>query len=396
MKFTCFLHRGASKLLSSVYPLSHHSVIYIHVPFCKSRCIYCDFYSTTQTLSLREQYVHALCQELHARRSYLPSAPIQSIYFGGGTPSQLTLPEIERILQAIHTDFEVSAEAEITFEANPDDIEAGFVRQLRALGFNRMSLGVQSFDDGLLQMLNRRHTAAKACEAVRTIVGEGIDNVSIDLIYGLPGQTLQHFQSDLDQAFRLPVKHLSSYALSVEEGTALYRKLEKGELTLPDEDLFLAEYKALMQAADAHGFRHYEISNFGLPGYESRHNSGYWLGTPYLGCGPGAHSFDGTNRRYNTANLAQYVKSAGQPSHEDEILTPEEHFNEWVMISLRTSRGLEMDSIEKRFGKSVLEQLIQTALPHIEHHLLEEKDGFLRLTREGIFVSDDVMSDFML
>ena len=345
-------------------------MIYIHVPFCKSRCIYCDFYSTTQTPAIRSRYVRTLCAELQARVGYLSDSEVHTLYFGGGTPSQLSLFEIEQIMQSIRANYQVAPDAEITFEANPDDITVQFVRGLRQLGFNRMSLGVQSFDDKVLRMLNRRHTAAKAYEAVETIVAEGIPNVSIDLIYGLPAQTLDDFRRDLKRAFSLPVRHLSSYALSVEENTLLHRKVQRGELQLPDEELFLQEYTALMEAADAYGFSHYEISNFALPGYESRHNSGYWYGIPYLGCGPGAHSFDGVNRRYNLPDLLQYIDHPACPLHENESLTPDEHFNEFVMISLRTSRGLSLEQVKTRFGADRLNETLLIARDHIAHNRL--------------------------
>ena len=371
-------------------------MIYIHVPFCKSKCIYCDFYSTVQNPVLQTRYVRALCQELKNRRDYLPNCEIHSIYFGGGTPSMLNLVEIETVMKCIRQQYKVNLKAEITFEANPDDITPELVRALIELGFNRVSLGVQTFDDKLLRMLNRRHTSQKACEAVYTLVHEGITNVSIDLIYGLPHQTLEGFQTDLTRAFTLPITHLSSYALSVEENTVLFQKIKRGELQLPDEDLFLKEYTALMNEAEAHKFEHYEISNFALPGYESRHNSGYWLGTPYLGCGPGAHSFDGKNRWYNLPNLFKYVQMSSIPPHEVEILNCEERFNEFIMVSLRTRRGINLQKIEDRFGTVFLRHTIQIAASAIKKGLLENCNGFLKLTRNGIFVSDDIMSDFMM
>lgn len=372
-------------------------MIYIHVPFCKSRCIYCDFYSTTQTADWRAKYVHALCNEIHLRKDYLPSGPLRSIYLGGGTPSQLSLSEIASIMDCIRANFEIGEDTEITLEGNPDDITSAMVRNLREMGFNRMSLGVQSFNDQILHVLNRRHTAERAVEAVHTIVDEGIENVSIDLIYGLPGQTLTDFTKDLNQAMSLPIRHLSSYALSIEEGTVLARKIESGELCQADEELFLQQYNALLDITAVHGYNHYEISNFALPAYESRHNSGYWAGIPYLGCGPGAHSFDGKNRRYNLGNLQRYIESGEgmDVPHEMEYLTENEHVNEFIMESLRTKKGLSLTILEKNFGTEVLMQVQKTAQSYIDQGLMETVSGNVRLTRSGIFISDSIMSDFM-
>ena len=307
------------------------SMIYLHVPFCTSRCIYCDFYSTTQSATVRHEYVNAACAELANRKSYLADRHIQSIYFGGGTPSQLQIKEIAILLDSINKHYDIDTNAEITLEANPDDVTPDFAHNLRNLGFNRVSLGVQSFNDQILKMLNRRHDAATAQKAVHTLQQAGLDNISIDLIYGLPTQLLQDFSLDLQKAFSLPIKHLSTYALSIEQGTLLQRKIQSNELAETDEDTFIAEYEIMMQQAHAHGFEHYEISNFALPGFESRHNSGYWNNTPYLGIGPGAHSFNGTDeRQYNEPNLGKYISAAGLPPHTIEHLTLSDQFDEQV------------------------------------------------------------------
>lgn len=371
-------------------------MIYIHVPFCKSRCIYCDFYSTIQSEDIRRKYVECICKELKNRKEYLPSLNIDTIYFGGGTPSQLTIHELHTIMSCIFHEFEVNSNAEITLEANPDDITPEFVREILHMGFNRMSLGVQSFNDDTLRLLNRRHSSEAAVKSVETIVDNGIENVSIDLIYGLPKQSFEDFYHDLQRAFCLPIKHLSSYALSVEEGTALHRKIETEELYLPDEDLFLKEYQALLDMAALKGFYHYEISNFALPGYQSRHNSGYWIGKPYLGCGPGAHSYDGQNRYSNVPDLLRYINEPGNPPHEIEILDTNEHFNEFVMESLRMSSGINLHKLESQYGSDSLKRVLAISVKHIKNGLLENTNGFLRLTRKGIFISNDIMSDFMM
>ena len=372
------------------------SMIYLHVPFCTSRCIYCDFYSTTQSATVRHEYVNAACAELANRTSYLADRHIQSIYFGGGTPSQLQIKEIAILLDSINKHYDIDTNAEITLEANPDDVTPDFAHNLRNLGFNRVSLGVQSFNDRILKMLNRRHDAATAQDAVHTLQQAGLDNISIDLIYGLPTQLLQDFSSDLQKAFSLPIKHLSTYALSIEQGTLLQRKIQSNELAETDEDTFIAEYEIMMQQAHAHGFEHYEISNFALPGFESRHNSGYWNNTPYLGIGPGAHSFNGTDeRQYNEPNLGKYISAAGLPPHTIEHLTLSDQFDEQVFTSLRTRKGLSLKTMEKRFDKAWLEDLKRAAQKHISSGNLTFNDYTLCLTRKCIMTSNDIISDLM-
>lgn len=370
-------------------------MLYLHIPFCQSRCIYCDFYSTTQTPRVRSEFVDALCRELEARVGEMEGREVPTVYFGGGTPSQLGFDEIAQIMQTIRRHYRLAPEAELTFEANPDDITPELVAELRRLGFNRVSLGVQSFDDELLSLIRRRHSAVGAVRAVEMLVAGGLTNVSIDLIYGLPGQTLEGFRQDLVQAFSLPIKHLSSYALSVEEGTVLSCKVKSGELQLADEELSLGAYNALIDAAAAAGFEHYEISNFCLPGFHSRHNSAYWDGTPYLGLGPGAHSFDSRDRRFNLPDLKAYIASPGFPPHELERLTDEERFNELVFTALRTHRGLLLRAVEASYGTAVVSRLLCEAEPHLKAGRLERQGDILRLTRAGLFVSDDVMSDLM-
>lgn len=371
-------------------------MLYIHIPFCKSRCIYCDFYSTTCGAAEREAFVAALCGELRARRAYLPGGTgLGTVYLGGGTPSQLSAEELGRVMACVRETYEILPGAELTIEANPDDVSPSFVSLLRTLGFNRVSLGVQTFDDNLLRLLHRRHTAGGARRAVRLLAEGRIENLSIDLIYGLPGQGAARFRRDLEEALALPVKHLSAYALTVEEGTALEKMVRDGRAAVADEELFLEEYGMLMDAAAAAGFEHYEISNFALPGYRSRHNSAYWDGTPYLGCGPGAHSYDGRSRRRNLPDLAAYLRSPGSPPYEEEQLSRGERFDEKVFTSLRTSAGLDLAAVEEEYGGEWLAGLLRAAAPHLAAGRLVQAGGRLRLTRRGLFVSDGVMSDLM-
>ncbi len=373
-------------------------MVYIHVPFCQSRCVYCDFYSTVSGNDVRKAYVAAACEELKQRRGELSGREVQSVYFGGGTPSLLQPEEIAALLQSVRVHYALSSDAEITLEANPDDITSAFVDRLAALGVNRMSLGVQSFNDDTLRFLRRRHDARQAVRAVETIVGGGISNVSIDLIYGLPGQTTEVWAENLRTAFSLPVTHLSSYALSVESGTPLAKLVEREEVELVDEEMFFSQYEMLMNECLKHGFRHYEVSNFAKAGFESRHNSGYWNGKPYVGIGPGAHSFDGGNaRRMNAADLSAYTLSQGCPPHEMEHLTLKEQFNEAVYTALRTAEGVSLPALRKRFPAEWCDRLLRTAVQHLQTGAMEDgADRCLRISRSGLFLSDRIMSDFML
>ena len=377
--------------------MSPSFALYIHVPFCEKRCIYCDFYSTTSGSEVRQRYVEALCRELITQRELMGAGEVKSIYFGGGTPSQLSIGELAQIFQTIRLHYTVNPQAEITFEANPDDVTNERVGAWQQLGINRVSLGVQTFDDDLLTVLRRRHTAAQAREAVRALTEGGLTNVSIDLIYGLPLQSLARFTQDLAEAFALPITHLSSYALSVEDGTSLSRMVARGELTPADDELCLACYEALMDAASQAGFTHYEISNFAREGYHSRHNTAYWDGTPYLGCGPGAHSYDGKDRRwYNLPHLANYLQSPGTPPQEVETLSVDEQYDDLLFTALRTRRGLSLQTVAYRFGIHRLDYLRRQAERQLAVGNLEEENGVYRLTRKGIFISDTIISDLMV
>ena len=373
-------------------------MIYLHVPFCARRCIYCDFYSTTLSEEVRKQYVKAAQRELKERVSYLPSSHIRTIYLGGGTPSQLSTEEIASLLDCIRAYYNVASDAEITLECNPDDITQAFAQTIKEIGINRVSLGVQSFDDEILHLLNRRHDAREAEEAVRTLYENDLKNISIDLIYGLPRQDVASFSTDLSKAFSLPIKHLSSYALSVEKGTALAKRIEEKALEVASEETFVKEYTLLMEQAEKHGFIHYEISNFALQGFESKHNSGYWDGTPYLGIGPGAHSFDGTDRRYNLPQLLDYIQQSEQGifPHQTELLKDYERYNEWIFTSLRTSKGLSLQHTERRYGHEGLNYLLKNAQPHISSGRIIKEDNHLKIARDSIMVSDDIISDLMM
>lgn len=370
--------------------------LYLHIPFCQRRCVYCDFYSTTLGAADRGRYVDALCRELAGRADEAAGRRLASVYMGGGTPSQLAPAELERLLHTVWAVYEVTPDAEVTLEANPDDLTPDYVAALAALPVNRVSLGVQTFDDDALRLLRRRHTGRQAVAAVESLARAGVDNLSVDLIYGLPGQTLAQWEADLDRALALPVAHLSAYALIYEEGTELWQMRSRGEVDEASDELSLALFERLMDRTARAGFEHYEISNFALPGRRARHNTAYWTGAPYIGCGPGAHSYDGgACRRRNLPDLRAYLDASPSVPHEVEHLTPDEQFNDLILTSLRMADGLRLDRVEARFGTDALGEVMRTARPHLGAGRMAMKDGVLRLTRRGLFVSDDVMSDFM-
>lgn len=393
--------------------------LYIHVPFCQKRCHYCSFYSTTCGKRERDLYVQALLREMAERRT---DDVITTIYFGGGTPSQLDEEELTAIFAAIHQHFVVAPDAEITFECNPDDVvprrellqntpanfntsSAPLPSLLAALSVNRVSMGVQSFDDAMLQRINRRHNAAQALDAILAFHRAGIHNISIDLIYGLPGQTLDGFKSDVATATQLAretlalegtshplITHLSSYCLSIEEGTHLYNMRAQGLIADADEDTVLAMYDSLVDSLSSAGFEHYEISNFALPGFHSRHNSNYWRTVPYIGLGPGAHSYDGrATRRCNLPDLAAYCAAA--TPYEEERLTPDELYDELIMTRLRTRDGLPLALLQPDRRTYLLRQ----ARRYIDsgHLSINPQASTLRLTRKGIAISDTIFSDLM-
>jgi oxygen-independent coproporphyrinogen-3 oxidase len=359
--------------------------IYVHIPFCKSRCVYCDFYSTT-SLSRRQRYVDALCRELELRPSYI-NERVRTIYLGGGTPSQLSDQQLVQLFQSLGT-----AE-EVTIEVNPDDVTPEFADLLSRLPVNRVSMGAQTFNDERLRFLRRRHNASQVPQAVSRLRQAGIQNISVDLMYGFPEETMDEWLRDIDAALALDVEHLSAYALQYEEGTPLYQMLERGEVKEVDEELSRQMYYRLIDALAEAGFEHYEISNWGKPGFRSRHNSSYWKQIPYIGVGAAAHSFDGQNRQWNVADIQQYMKGMewGTPFVESEVLDDDTCYNELVMTALRTCEGLPLSALHGNTRDYCLRQ----ARPFVEGQLLKIADDHMRLTREGLFVSDMVISDLM-
>ena len=370
--------------------------IYIHVPFCKTRCAYCDFFSTTLH-DLKSRYVDALCEELAMRRNYLHDASIGTLYFGGGTPSQLSENDFRKIFNKIEGIYGLGKCKEITLETNPDDLTDDYVMMLTTLPFNRISMGIQTFHEPTLQLIGRRHTAQEAIEAVRRCQQHGLSNISIDLIYGLPGETPEQWKEDLQKAFSLEVQHISAYHLTYEQGTRLWQMLQKHEIAEVDEDTSVELFRILCQEMHKAGYEHYEISNFALPGFRSRHNSAYWHEVPYLGCGPGAHSFDGDSREWNVSSLQKYIDALekGQRNYEQETLDKDTRYNEFIMTRLRTCEGFSLDDLQQRFGLAYHNYCQHLAAPFLKQGLLLQDEDTLRLSREGIFVSDDIISDLM-
>ena len=359
------------------------SGIYVHIPFCKSRCKYCDFFSTTH-LEKQTQYTEAVLNEWSDRRKELMGG-IQTIYIGGGTPSTMSVELLRRIIGAIKPDTQ-DAEIEVTIEANPGDITLEKARAWRALGINRLSIGIQSFNDHLLQLLGRRHNGLEAIQAVKNAQSAGFDNISIDLMYALPDQTMAMWQKDIAQALALGVQHISSYGLIYEEGTVLTTLLEHGIIEAVDEEIELQMYDYLVEQLTTHGYEHYEVSNFALPRRQSRHNSSYWNDTPYIGIGAGAHSYNQTQRQWNISELDDYIQQALahnlQP--EIEVLTHEQRHTEHIMLALRTCRGVA----KKRLNQEAAERYIQQGL-------LTEKNGFIMATTQGFHVLNRIIEDVM-
>lgn len=370
------------------------SGIYVHIPFCKSRCIYCDFYSTTGGDNAQQaRYVTALIEEYRKRIGELKGSPVTTLYIGGGTPSQLSPDLLSQLFAAI----DHSSVSEFTVEVNPDDVDADYAEALYALGVNRVSMGVQSFIDNELKIINRRHTSKQAIDAVSILKSVGINNISIDLIYGLPLQSLQSWQVSVEQAVRLGVQHISAYNLTYEEGTLLTRLRDTGQIAEANDELCVAMYNLLADKLRQAGYEHYEISNFALSGFRSRHNSAYWDFTPYLGLGAGAHSFDGETRRYNPADINSYLThiEGGTTAAIAEPMEWWEHYDELIMLRLRTADGLDARDIIKRFGEKVYRDFLIKAQPLVDNGELMRTGYIYSIAPTHVMRSDAVILQLM-
>ena len=370
--------------------------LYIHIPFCAKRCLYCDFFSNTD-MKFKEPYVSAVIREMQLRQEYIGGEPLDTIYFGGGTPSQLQQADFERIFKAIDCLFNISSCKEITLEANPDDMTPEYVASLRNLPFNRVSMGVQSCNEKDLHFLNRRHDREQALRAVGLCKENGIPNISIDLIYGLPGQTLEEWQENLNDAIHLEIPHISAYHLIYEEGTALYKLMEAGKVAPIEEELSVTLFSTLINRLAEAGYLHYEISNFARPGYFSQHNSSYWTGKKYIGIGPSAHSYDGESRQWNISSLPHYLEGirTGIPNIEIEKLDINTKYNDFIITGLRTMWGIRTSDIREQFGEEKQAYLERQAATYLHQGLLIYENDTLTLSKEGIFISDGIMSDLL-
>ncbi|GHT36793.1 coproporphyrinogen III oxidase [Bacteroidia bacterium] len=345
----------------------------------------------------KDEYLHALLKEMEMRKGYLEGEALETIYLGGGTPSQLDDADLRRIFDTIYHLFEVKEDAEITLEANPDDMTTEYVSALKALPVNRISMGIQSFDDADLRFLNRRHTRKQAIEAVGICRENGYENISIDLIYGLPGQTPEQWEENLREAIKLDVPHLSAYHLTYEEGTPIYRMKEEGRILPVEEDVSVALFDILIDRLTDAGYMHYEISNFAKPGRLSRHNSSYWTGKRYLGVGPSAHSYNLESRQWNVSSLAHYIYGLrfSAPDYEIETLNIHNKYNDYILTKLRTCRGVSLSSIKTIFGEAKYAYFLKQANQFILNGMLSRTDDKVALTRKGLFISDGIISDLL-
>ncbi len=370
--------------------------VYVHIPFCKSRCAYCDFVSSTLGKDWQLGYVEALGREVASRREENGEPRASTVYIGGGTPSQLCPEALSGLMDVINRNFTLADNAEFTLEVNPDDVSSLLIARLRDTAVNRISMGIQSLDDKVLRFLQRRHTARQALSAIDLLLENGYTNLSVDLMYSIPGQSAGGFERDIRTVLATGVTHLSAYDLQYEAGTPLYNMLLDGKVRRIGERESEEEYAILRQMTAGAGMEHYEISNFALPGFRSRHNSSYWDGSPYLGFGAGAHSYDGGSlRSMNTANVRDYISGRAIISHEE--LSESARYNERVMLSLRTREGLSLPSLGKDFGEERLAYCLRQARRHLTSGTLEMADGqTMRLTADGLFISNYVISDLML
>ena len=377
--------------------------LYVHVPFCAKRCIYCDFYSNIN-VEYKEAYINALLREMEVRSDYLRGESIKTIYFGGGTPSQLQPWEIKKILDGIYRKFSVSDNPEITIEANPDDLSDKYVMSLKTLPVNRLSIGIQSFDDRDLRLLNRRHTSLEAVEAVARCKEADLTNISIDLIYGLPGQTTESWTYNIDKAIALDVPHISAYSLTYEEGTVIYKMMERKDINPVDDDICEQLFSILTRKLAGAGFVHYEISNFAgcstsFPeGRISLHNSSYWNGTHYLGLGPSAHSYDGDSRSWNISSISEYIKALNDSSldfFETENLNAVAKYNDFIITHLRTMWGVSLSELRRDFGEERERYFLAKSEPYIFLNILKKQGEIVKVSPERIFISDAIIRDLI-
>ncbi len=372
------------------------SGIYIHIPFCKQACHYCDFHFST-SMKKKDEMVLALAKELQMRKKEFENQTIETVYFGGGTPSVLTTDEIQFLISEVYINYKVAENPEITLEANPDDLSKNRIIELSKSPINRLSIGIQSFFEDDLKMMNRAHNSAEARECLEEAT-KYFDNISLDLIYGIPGMSNEKWKQNIETALSFGIPHISSYALTVEPKTALSKLIQTGKIAQPKDEVAEVHFQILVETLEANGFIHYELSNFGNPTYFSKNNSAYWLGKKYLGIGPSAHSYDGVSRSWNVSNNSIYLKSLEENKlpNETEILSETDRYNEYIMTGLRTIWGVSLDRIEKEFGNSYLEYLQKQSQKFLDDDLLFIENNILKPSSKGKFLTDGIASDLFL
>jgi oxygen-independent coproporphyrinogen-3 oxidase len=369
------------------------SGIYIHIPFCKQACHYCDFHFST-SMKKKDEMVLALAKEIKMRKSEFENDTIETIYFGGGTPSVLTSAEINFLIDTVYENYKVNEDPEITLEANPDDLSSERILELSKSKINRLSIGIQSFFEDDLKMMNRAHNSAEAQRCLEEAT-KYFDNISLDLIYGVPGMSNEKWKQNVEKALSFGVPHISSYALTVEPKTAMNKMIQTGKIEAPKDEVAQEHYMILVETLESKGFIHYELSNFGKANYFSKNNSAYWLGKKYMGIGPSAHSYDGVSRSWNVANNPLYLKAIQDDKlpREIEVLSEADRYNEYIMTGLRTIWGVSLDRIQSEFGKSYLDYLMKQAHKFLKDELLFIENDILKPTKKGKFLTDGIASD---
>ena len=368
------------------------SGIYFHIPFCKQKCSYCDFYSTKDSNGIGE-LVQSEISELILRKDYLNHDLVETIYFGGGTPSLLTIYNIGNLLNCVRENFNVSADCEITFETNPDDLTLDYLKGLFDNQINRLSIGIQSYNDDVLKYLGRRHDSCNLNDNIETAKSVGFNNISVDLIFGIPGMSLQTYLNSLEKVIQLDVQHISAYSLTIAEGTLFYKLKKENKLKEIDEEELLVQFNSTIDILSVNGFNHYEISNYAKEGYKSRHNSSYWEDVNYLGVGPSAHSYNGISRQWNISSTRKYcgLVERNELFFEVEYLTRKDKFNEYIITGLRTSKGVSIKFVKENFGGEIVLHFVKEVFSLLKQELIHPYDDRVVLTRRGILISDFIL-----
>ena len=371
--------------------------IYLHIPFCAKKCAYCDFFSVANTQN-SERFISALLKEMEIRKDFLENEKIQTIYFGGGTPSLLSPPQLEILINGLHKYFSVDNNIEFTLEANPDDLNRNYLTDILSLGVNRLSIGIQSFHDKDLKLMKRRHNVHQAKQSVLTAQETGFKNISIDLMYGLPDLKIHEWEENIKSALDLNIQHISAYHLTIEPNTLFKKWWQQNKITLPDDDESLNQFNLLKELTQKNGFLHYEISNFAKDGFLSLHNTNYWMGKKYLGLGPSAHSYNLSSRQWNISNLQVYLSeiSKGILPNEIENLSLNEKYNDYILVSMRTMWGADIQKIENEFGASYKHHFLNKQKKYFEKGLLKKSGNRFILSDKALFISDQIISELFI